>query len=74
MKLQIRKMAIKELPILCRNRSELVPKVADILAQLLQMDDAAEVATVHSSLVALFKIDAKGINKLYFYICVYLLY
>lgn len=57
---QIRKQAIKDLPSLCRGRTELVPKVADILAQLLQMEDPAELATVQSSLVSLLKTDTKG--------------
>lgn len=56
----IRKQAIKDLPSLCRGRTELVPKVADILAQLLQMEDMAELATVQSSLVSLLKTDTKG--------------
>lgn len=58
--LQIRKQAIKDLPSLCKGRTELVPKVADILAQLLQMEDQAELAAVQNSLVTLLKTDAKG--------------
>lgn len=56
----IRKQAIKDLPTLCKGKTELVPKVADILAQLLQMEDSGELATVQSSLVLLLKTDAKG--------------
>ncbi|XP_047475372.1 apoptosis inhibitor 5-like [Penaeus chinensis] len=56
----IRKQAIKDLPSLCKGRTELVPKVADILAQLLQMEDQAELAAVQNSLVTLLKTDAKG--------------
>ncbi|XP_076033839.1 apoptosis inhibitor cassowary [Oratosquilla oratoria] len=56
----IRKQAIKDLPSFCKDRIELLPKVADILAQLLQMEDQVELAVVQNSLVALFKIDAKG--------------
>ncbi|XP_045622396.1 apoptosis inhibitor 5 [Procambarus clarkii] len=56
----IRKQAIKDLPTLCRGHTELVPKVADILAQLLQMEDQAELATVQNSLVSLLKTDPKG--------------
>jgi len=56
----IRKQAIKDLPSLCRGRLELVPKVSDILAQLLQMEDPGELAAVQNSLVALLKTDSKG--------------
>ncbi|CAL4110292.1 unnamed protein product [Meganyctiphanes norvegica] len=56
----IRKQAIKDLPSLCRGRLELVPKVSDILAQLLQMEDPGELSAVQSSLVALLKTDSKG--------------
>lgn len=56
---QIRKQAIKDLPSLCRDKPELVAKVADILAQLLQMEES-EVATVHNSLLTLLKMDSKG--------------
>ncbi|KAG7155319.1 apoptosis inhibitor 5-like [Homarus americanus] len=56
----IRKQAIKDLPTICRGHTELVPKVADILAQLLQMEDQAELAVVQSSLVSILKTDAKG--------------
>ena len=57
---QIRKQATKDLPTLCKGRTELVPKVADILAQLQQVEDQVELSTVHNSLVALMKTDAKG--------------
>ncbi|XP_063877428.1 apoptosis inhibitor 5-like [Scylla paramamosain] len=56
----IRKQAIKDLPTLCKGRTELVPKVADILAQLQQVEDQVELSTVHNSLVTLLKTDAKG--------------
>ncbi|XP_068222629.1 apoptosis inhibitor 5 isoform X1 [Palaemon carinicauda] len=56
----IRKQAIKDLPTLCKGKTELVPKVADILAQLLQMEDSGELTTVQNSLVQLLKTDAKG--------------
>lgn len=56
----IRKQAIKDLPTLCKGKTELVPKVADILAQLLQMEDPGELLTVQNSLVLLLKTDSKG--------------
>ena len=57
---QIRKQAIKDLPQLCRENRTFLPKIADVLAQLLQSDDTTEIKEVHSSLTVLFKIDAKG--------------
>ncbi|KAG0723951.1 Apoptosis inhibitor 5-A [Chionoecetes opilio] len=56
----IRKQAIRDLPSLCKGRTELVPKVADILAQLQQVEDQAELSIVHNSLATLLKTDAKG--------------
>lgn len=57
---QIRKQAIKDLPQLCRENRTFLPKIADVLAQLLQSEEATEIKDVHSSLTLLFKIDAKG--------------
>lgn len=59
---QIRKQAIKDLPTLCKGKTELVPKVADILAQLQQVEDPVELSTVQGSLVTLLKTDPKGRN------------
>lgn len=56
----IRKQAIKDLPSLCRDNKEHTQKIGDILAQLLQTDDQTELSVVHSSLLSLFRIDAKG--------------
>jgi hypothetical protein len=56
----IRRQSITSLGVVCRGKPALVPKVADILAQLLQMDDAAEVNCVNSALVALLRVHAKG--------------
>jgi len=58
--LSIRKQAIKDLPQLCRQNRTFLPKIADVLAQLLQSEEATEIKDVHSSLTLLFKIDAKG--------------
>lgn len=41
---------------------ELVPKVADILAQLQQVEDPVELSTVQGSLVTLLKTAPKGRN------------
>ncbi|KDR14692.1 Apoptosis inhibitor 5, partial [Zootermopsis nevadensis] len=56
----IRKQAIKDLPSLCKDNKEHTQKIADILAQLLQAEDNAELSVVHNSLMTLFKSDAKG--------------
>lgn len=56
----IRKQAIKDLPLICRDSREQVPKIADILAQLLQAEDNSEFLTVQESLLSLFKLDDKG--------------
>jgi len=56
----IRKQSITSLGVVCRGKPALVPKVADILAQLLQVDDAAEINCVNASLVSLLRIHSKG--------------
>jgi len=56
----IRRQSITSLGVVCRGKAALVPKVADILAQLLQIDDAAELNCVNSALVSLLRIHAKG--------------
>uniref|UniRef100_A0A2P2HWS6 Apoptosis inhibitor 5-A-like n=1 Tax=Hirondellea gigas TaxID=1518452 RepID=A0A2P2HWS6_9CRUS len=56
----IRRQSITSLGVVCRGKAALVPKVADILAQLLQMDDPAEVNCVNAALVALLRVHAKG--------------
>ncbi|XP_050712068.1 apoptosis inhibitor 5-like [Eriocheir sinensis] len=56
----IRKQAIKDLPTLCKSKTDLVPKVADILAQLQQVEDPVELSTVQGSLVTLLKTAPKG--------------
>jgi len=56
----IRKQAIKDMPAICRQNKEFLPRIADVLTQLLQTDDASELAVVQTSLVGLFKVDAKG--------------
>lgn len=61
--ISIRKQAIKDLPSLCKDDREHLPKIADVLAQLLQTDDATELTSVHNSLTTLFKVDAKGTLK-----------
>jgi hypothetical protein len=48
------------LPLLCRDKKEFLPKIADILSQLLQTEDINEVVVVQNSLMTLFRRDAKG--------------
>lgn len=57
---QIRRQAIKDLPLLCKETKEHTPRIADILAQLLLAEDAVELQQVHMSLQALAKLDTKG--------------
>ncbi|XP_063530539.1 apoptosis inhibitor 5 [Cydia strobilella] len=56
----IRKQAIKDLPTLCKDHKEHTQRIADILAQLLQSEDATEINIVHNSLVTIVKGDPKG--------------
>lgn len=56
----IRKQAIKDLPLLCRDVKEFLPKIADVLSQLLQTEDKSEIVVVQNSLMSLFRKDAKG--------------
>ena len=49
------------MPTICKDNKEQVPKIADILAQLLQAEDYSELVTVQESLIALLKYDAKGV-------------
>ncbi|TRY54832.1 hypothetical protein DNTS_001798 [Danionella cerebrum] len=54
----IRRQAIKELPRFAAGEN--LPRVADILTQLLQTDDSAEFNQVNTALISIFKLDAKG--------------
>lgn len=56
----IRKQAIKDLPSFCKDSKEYVPKIADVLAQLLLTEDNTELLVIHHSLVTLVKLDTKG--------------
>ena len=58
--IQIRKQAIKDLPMLCRDTPEHMPRISDVLTQLLQSEDQTELSLVQSSLVALLKANPKG--------------
>nr|XP_006642504.2 PREDICTED: apoptosis inhibitor 5 [Lepisosteus oculatus] len=54
----IRRQAIKELPQFAAGEN--LPRVADILTQLLQTDDSAEFNLVNNALLSIFKMDARG--------------
>ncbi|XP_005931699.1 apoptosis inhibitor 5 [Haplochromis burtoni] len=54
----IRRQAIKELPRFATGDN--IPRVADILTQLLQTDDTAEFNQVNAALISIFKMDARG--------------
>jgi len=56
----IRKQSIKDMPRICNHNKEFLPRIADVLTQLLQTDDSTELSIVQSSLVAIFKVDPKG--------------
>ena len=58
---QIRKQAIKDLPALLKDAVELLPRVADVLTQLLQTEDSNELSLVHMSLLTLMRINTKGV-------------
>jgi hypothetical protein len=57
---QIRKAAIKDLAVLCKDcKPEHLNRIADILTQLLQTDDQNEFSQVQTSLLTAFKQNPK---------------
>jgi len=48
------------LPTLCRDNPEQCQRIADVLTQLMQSDDAMELSLVNMSLLTLLKTNAKG--------------
>nr|QMS47769.1 apoptosis inhibitor-5-like protein [Fimbriaphyllia ancora] len=56
----IRRQAIKSLPDLCKDTPEHLPRIADVLTQLLQSEDLAELTIVKNALTSLFKMEPKG--------------
>ncbi|XP_030383056.1 apoptosis inhibitor 5 homolog [Scaptodrosophila lebanonensis] len=57
---QIRRQAIKDLPKLCQGNADATVRVGDTLAQLLVLDDPAELQQVNNSLQAIIKLDTKS--------------
>jgi len=57
----IRKQAIKDLPTLCRDQhSKNLPKIVDVLTQLLQSEDQGEITIIQNSIMTLIRRDTKG--------------
>jgi len=54
------KQAIKELPVFCRDMPQHLGRISDILTQLLQAPDPAEVSVTTQALTTLLKSDPKG--------------
>lgn len=61
--ISIRKHAVKHLPSFCKESKEFITKISDILSQLLQSEDSAELATVHTALMTILKLDVKATLK-----------
>ena len=45
---------------LCRESKDFLPKIADVLSQLLQTQDSSELSVIQNSLMSLFRKEAKG--------------
>jgi len=57
----IRKQAIKDLPTLCRDQhSKNLPKIVDVLTQLLQSEDQGEITIIQNSIMTLIRRDTKS--------------
>jgi len=57
----IRKQAIKDLPVLCKDQHiKNLPKIVDVLVQLLQSDDQGEITIIQNSIMTLIRRDTKG--------------
>lgn len=59
----IRMLAVKNLPAFCKESREFITKIADIMTQMLQTEDSAELAAVHTALMTIFKLDVKATLK-----------
>lgn len=56
----IRKQAIKDLPTLCRDNKANLPKITDVLTQLLTSDDTGEITVIQNSIMSLLRKDPAG--------------
>lgn len=67
----VRRMAIKSLPDFCKTATEHIPRITDILTQLLQQEDASELVIVRSGLEALIVKDPEAaLGGIFTQICV----
>ena len=53
-------LEFQDLPMMCRDRKDYLPKIADVLTQLLATDESSEVATIQNAIMTLFRRDCKG--------------
>jgi len=57
----IRKQAIKDLPVLCKDQHiKNLPKIVDVLVQLLQSEDQGEITVIQNSIMTLIRRDTRG--------------
>jgi len=57
----IRKQAIKDLPVLCKDKHiKNLPKIVDVLVQLLQSEDQNEITVIQNSIMTLIRRDTRG--------------
>ncbi len=59
----VRLQAIRDLPVLCKVLKEFHPKIVDVLAQLLQTEEEAELRTIQGALMQLYKREAAATLK-----------
>ncbi|XP_035230050.1 apoptosis inhibitor 5-like [Stegodyphus dumicola] len=57
--ISIRKHAVKYLPSFCKDSKEFVAKISDVLTQMLQSEDSAELATIQTALMTIMKLAVK---------------
>lgn len=55
---------MKDVVTACQKIPKFVPKIADVLGQLMEAADALEIAGIERALTSLFHIDAQGKLKL----------
>jgi hypothetical protein len=53
-------MAVRAIPSMCKDDPSVLPKLADILCQLLQHEDLRELDNVKHNLVSVLRLDTKG--------------
>lgn len=58
--IEIRREAVRDLPLLCKDTMEHIPKIGKMLAKLLVVDDQQDLQQVYMSLQQIFKFDPKA--------------